>query len=265
MAENYTVFLWLLKLGALVNIGLLISVGELSAGGARAPVIIPAQVLFAVSAYRCLFPVRYEDNIVFHDSVVSSVFVTRLLATFSEVAYVSLLAYVVRLLNVDQVGWVAALSWLMVLQVVVSQVLVWVAVLTEQFEFYFYEELGWAIIFAANAIASAYLYLTVGAFGGKRVLLLLNVLFGAAYLPWQVMHLRFLRANARRSRTNTGVGAQSIVQRLAAGLQRSIRVRNPRGDAESWGGLIGLTWMTAYWATVIPVWVYYIVRVLSTD
>ena len=264
MLKNYSVFLWLLKLGALVNAALLINVGRLPAGAARAPIILPALVLFAVSAYRCLFPVRYEDNIVFHDSVLSSIFVTRLLATFSEVAYVYLLSHVVRLLNVDQVGWVAVLSWLMVLQVVVSQILVWAAILTEQLEFYFYEELGWAIIFAANTVASAYLYLTVGTLEGKQVLLLLNLLFGAVYLPWQVMHLRFLRANARRSGVKTGAGSQSIVQRMATGLQRSIRVRNPRCDAESWGGLIGLTWMTAYWATIIPLWVYYLVRVLMT-
>jgi hypothetical protein len=264
MLKNYSVFLWLLKLGALVNTALLINVGRLSAGAAPAPIILPAQVLFAVSAYRCLFPVRYEHNIVFHDSVLSSVFVTRLVATLSEVAYVCLLSHVVRLLNVDQVGWVTALSWLMVLQVVVSQVLVWAAVLTEQLEFYFYEELGWANIFAANTIASAYLYLTVGTLGGKQVLLLLNLLFGAVYLPWQVMHLRFLRANARRSGVKTGAGSP-IVQRLATGLQRSIRVRNPRCDAESWGGLIGLIWMTAYWATIIPLWVYYIVRVLLME
>jgi len=33
-------------------------------------------------------------------------------------------------------------------------------------------------------------------------------------------------------------------------------------SADSWGGLIGLTWMTGYWATLIPMWVYFIVGVL---
>jgi hypothetical protein len=35
----------------------------------------------------------------------------------------------------------------------------------------------------ANTIASAYLYLTVGALGGREVLLQLNLLFGLVYLP----------------------------------------------------------------------------------
>ncbi len=155
-------FLWLLKLGALANIYFLVNTRGLAGALTHAPLILPAQILFAVSAYRCLFPVRYEDNVVFHNSALSSVFVTRLLATVSEVAYVYLFSHVLRQLNVDRVGWVTGLSWLMVLQVVISQVLVWMAILTEQFEFYYYEELGWALIFAANTTASAYLYLTVG-------------------------------------------------------------------------------------------------------
>ena len=76
------------------------------------------QILFAVSAYRCLFPVRFEHNVVFHDSIFSSIFVTRLLATFSEIALIFLFSHVLRLLNIDKVEWVSALSWLMVAQVV---------------------------------------------------------------------------------------------------------------------------------------------------
>ena len=264
MVQNYTIFLWLLKLGAVANIYFLVNVGGLPAAGAHAQLILPAQILFAVSAYRCLFPVRYEHNIVFHNSALSSVFVTRLLATFSEVAYIYLFSHVLRVLNVDHVAWVTGLSWLMVVQVVISQGFVWAAILTEQFEFYYYEELGWAFIFAANAIASAYLYLTVSTLGPREILLLLNLLFGAVYLPWQVVHLSTLRANARRNSERSRAGPHSILQRLATGLKRSIRVKNPRCDSESWGGLIGLTWMTAYWATLIPLWVYYIVGVLAT-
>ena len=37
---------------------------------------------------------------------------------------------------------------------------------------------------------------------------------------------------------------------------------HPRTDAESWGGIVGLIWMTGYWATVLPLWVYCIVSVL---
>jgi hypothetical protein len=160
------------------------------------------------------------------------------------------------------VEWVIALSWLMVTQVVISQGFVWVAILTEQLELYFYEELGWALIFVANTIASAYLYLTVGALGGREVLLQLNLLFGIVYLPWQVIHLTSLRASARRNSGKSGAGLPSISMRLATGLTRAVRVKTRRTDADSWGGLIGLTWMIGYWATLIPMWVYYIAKVL---
>lgn len=262
MSRNYSVPLWLLKLGSLVNLYFIVNT-VLFSSGVDAYVVVPAQILFVVSAYRCLFPVRYEHNVVFHDSMFSSVFLTRLLATFSEVAYIFLFSYVLRILNVDQVRWVNVLSWLMVAQVIVSQWFVWTAILTEQFEFYFYEELGWAFIFAANTIASAYLYLTAGMRGSWEVLVELNLLFGILYLPWQAMHLTSLRAEAIKNRSKIGAQPQPLRDQLLRGLARAVRVKNRRADAESWGGVIGLTWMTAYWATLIPAWTYYIVRALA--
>lgn len=260
--RDYTVVLWMLKLGSLVNLSFLVNTRPLASGDADAYLILPAQILFAVSAYRCLFPVRYEHNVVFHDSIFSSIFVTRLLATFSEIALIFLFSHVLRLLNIDKVEWVSALSWLMVAQVVISQGFVWAAILTEQFEFYYYEELGWALIFLANTIASAYLYLTVDALGGKEVLLRLNLLFGIVYLPWQAIHLATLHASAKRNSGRNGAGS-SISMRLAIGLKRAVWARTRRTDADSWGRFIGLTWMTCYWATLIPMWVYYIVRTLG--
>jgi hypothetical protein len=261
MSRDYTIVLWLLKLGGLINLYFLVNTLLLSPAEANAYIVLPAQILFAVSAYRCVFPVRYEHNVVFHDSIFSSIFLTRLFATFSEIAYIFLFSYVLRLLNSARAEWVIVLSWLMVGQVVVSQGLVWAAILTERLELYFYEELGWALIFMANTIASAYLYLTVHALGGREVLLQLNVLFGIVYLPWQVIHLTSLRANARRSRGTKGAGSPSLL----IGLRRAVRVKTRRTDSESWGGFIGLTWMTAYWATLIPLWVYYIVKVLCPN
>jgi hypothetical protein len=256
MLRDYTIVLWLLKLGALINLYFLVK--TLWLPGADAHVVLPAQVLFAVSAYRCLFPVRYEHNVVFHDSIFSSIFLTRLSATFSEIAYIFLFSHVLRLFNTARAEWVIVLSWLMVAQVVVSQGLVWAAILTERLELYYYEELGWAVIFVANTIASAYLYLTARTLAGREVLLQLNLLFGIVYLPWQVIHLATLRANARR--TNRKAGARS--RPILTGLKRAVGVKTRRTDSDSWGGFVGLTWMTAYWATLIPMWVYYIVKVL---
>ena len=125
MLNNFTGFLWLLKLGALVNLYFLVSTLRLPLAVVDAHILIPARILFAVSAYLCLFPVQYKDHIVFHDSLFSSIFLTRLLATFSEVAYIYLLSYVIRLLNTDSVAWINVLSWIMVLQVVISHCFVW--------------------------------------------------------------------------------------------------------------------------------------------
>jgi hypothetical protein len=46
-------------------------------------------------------------------------------------------------------------------------------------------------------------------------------------------------------------------------MERSLRVRNRRRDAGSWGGLVGLTWMAGYWATLLPLWISKVVAVLS--
>jgi hypothetical protein len=251
-----------LKLGGLLNLYFMVN-ARLLAGTADARIVWPAQIFFTVSAYRCFFPVRYEHNVVLHDSIFSSIFVTRMLATFSEIAYIFLFSHVLRLLNIHHVQWVTALSWLMVTQVVISQGFAWAAILTEEFVLYYYEELGWAFIFAANTAASAYLYLTFDGLGRWGVLLQLNLLFGIVYLPWQMIHLSSLRANARRSSGKTGADSLSLLTRLAVGLKRAVWVKTRRTDSESWGGLIGLTWMTAYWATLIPIWVHYIVEVLG--
>jgi hypothetical protein len=252
MTGDFTVFLWLLKLGALVNLYFLANTLAMPAKAMDPHILVPAQILFAVSAYRCLFPVQYKGNVVFHDSVLSSVFLTRLLATASEVAYIYLLSLVIRRLNAERVEWVNALSWLMVLQVVISQGFVWAAILTGRLMLYFYEELGWAIIFTANAIACAYLDWTLDAPGEARILLRLSMLFGLVYLPFQFVHLRLQISDARRGRDAAKPGMRIA---LREGLERSILERNRTSDATKWGGLVGLLWMTGYWATLIPMWV----------
>jgi hypothetical protein len=213
-----------------------------------------ARLFFAVSAFRCLFPVRYEHHVVFHDSAISSIFLTRLLATGAEVAYVFLFSHVLRVLDTHDVPFVTALSSLMVAQVVVSQFLAWAAILSGRLALYFYEELGWAVIFAANAAASAYLYFEAGS-RGPAVLLQLSLVFAMFYLPWQVLHLRMLRADA----------GHSSVDRTLVGLRAAIGVRNRRTDAKAWGGLLGLSWMFGYWATIMPAWIFTIVVTFAQE
>jgi hypothetical protein len=255
MPTDFRTLLWLLKLGALVNFYLLAETFRLPSGAADPHIVIPAQILFVVSAYRCVFPNRYKDNVVLHNTVLSSTLVTRFLATLVEVSWIYQFSYVLRLLNTGDVGWVDTLSWLMVALVVMSQAFVWCAILAGRLLLYFYEELGWALIFVANTIASAYLYVTTSGLGERELLLQLSLLFGAAYLPWQLFHLRALSADANTREQ----GAALSVEMVTAGLRRSLHDKRPATDADSWGGIIGLTWMTAYWASLIPLWVHQVV------
>jgi hypothetical protein len=255
MRSDFTILLWLLKLGALINLYFLVSTLLVPVDSANPHIIIPALILFAVSGYRCLFPNRYKDNVVLHDTVLSSTLITRVLATFVEVSWIYQFSYVLRLLNVEGIEWINLLSWLMVIQVVVSQGFVWSAILTGRLSLYFYEELGWALIFIANTASSAFLYITVDASADHELLLSLNLLFGGVYLPWQLFHLRSLWTDAQTVDPNEPPALPTMADRLRNALYH----RRPSTDATSWGGVIGVTWMTAYWASLIPLWVHQIV------
>ena len=263
MIQDLTIFLWLLKLGVLVNLSFLANTFVPPESSVDPRLLLPAQILFAVSAFRCLFPNQYKGNVVFHDTPLSSIFLTRLLATFAEVAFIYQLSHVLRLLNVDRVGWVDAFPWLMVMLVVVSQVFVWSAILTGRLVLYFWEELGWTILVATNAVASTGLYATRYARGDAAVLIHLNLLFGLVYLAWQVPNLKLQIADARRAGESLQPLARVSWKMLGEGLRRSIRERNRTTRAAAWGGLVGLLWMTGYFATLLPMWANRIVRAFS--
>src|SRR5262245_66564568 len=59
MIRDVTIFLWLLKLGALVNLYFLANTLVPPRNAADPRLLVPAQILFAVSAFRCLFPNPY--------------------------------------------------------------------------------------------------------------------------------------------------------------------------------------------------------------
>jgi hypothetical protein len=260
---DLTIFLWLLKLGALVNIWFLASTFVMPANGVDSHLLFPAQILFAVSAFRCLFPNQYKGNVVFHDTPLSSIFLTRLLATFAEVGFIYQLSHVLRLLNVERLGWVGALSWLMVVLVVISQFFVWGAILTGRLALYFWEELGWAILVAANAAASAGLYPSRASLGDAGVLLYINLLFGGVYLSWQVFNLRLQIADARRAGELLRPLTSVSLERLGEGLRRSLRERTRTTEVTAWGGAVGVLWMAGYFATLLPLWAHQIVLVFS--
>ena len=250
----FPIFLWSLKLGAISNLLFLVLTFRSPWMSAPPAVLLPARIIFLVSTYRCLFPVRYKDQIVFHDSPISSIFLTRFLATFAEIALIYQLSYVLRAANQAQIGWVETLSWIMVFQVIISQFFVWGSILSGNQMLFFYEEIGWAIIYFINTTLSLFLYANGGSGENFTSLIILNILFGIFYLPWQYFHLRSLS----RSAMEQNQAFSRSPSQLLDGLRRSIQIKNPSQEPAAWGGLLGVVWMAAYWAAVIPVWVFII-------
>ena len=259
----YKHLLWFLKIGAVVNLYFLLQTLKFPMASIDPYILVPAQVLFFVSAYRCLFPVSYTKNIVLHDSFFSSIFLTRLLATFVEVAYIYQFSYVLRIINEGQIPIIDLLSWLMVFQVVISQFFVWGAILLQTEKYYFYEEFGWAIIFILNTIASIVLYLYLDNLGKYEILLQINMIFGSLYLPWQLIHLKTIRKRIKNQDPIHNYKINWTWTLLSEGLAKSLRVKNKSSDPEAWGGTVGMTWMISYWASLIPIWIYFIVYTFS--
>ncbi len=256
----YKYFLWLLKLGVLLNLYFLRETMIPPWVFKNDHILIPAQIFFIISAFRCFFPVNYVTNAVLHDSLFSSVFITRIFATFSEVAYIYLFSYIIRLFNASQIPFIDVLSWLMVAQVIISQCFVWCAILTERKTLYFYEELGWGVIFVIYTIASAILYLGLDSLGEYVLLLQLNLLFGVVYLPWQFIHLKALRLSVNHQEINEDLHAEMNWSLLKKSLYKSIQMKNQTTKPKDWGGVVGMTWMIGYWAALIHAWIYLIVQ-----
>lgn len=147
--------------------------------------------------------------------------------------------------------------------VVVSQGFVWSAILAGRLALYFWGELGGAVLIAANAVASAALYPGRHVLGDAAVFLYVHMLFGALYLAWQVLNLRLQSADARAAGETLHRATRVSRERLAEGLRRALRDRHPTTDAVPWGGLVGLTWMAGYFATLLPPSANLIVGVLA--
>lgn len=92
-------------------------------------VMIPAQVFILVCGYRCIFPNRYNECVVLHDTWLSSIWLTRVFATFSETFWLWQLAYLARDLNAMRAAgpllWIEWSSWVMVFLVCFAQCCVW--------------------------------------------------------------------------------------------------------------------------------------------
>lgn len=260
MHGNLAPFLHALKFGVISNLAFAVHALDLPTVERDIQLVFPAVILFVVSAWRCAFPNRYEGNVVLHDTVLSSAFVTRVLATFSEVAYVAFFA--LALTRLDPVGrpGIQAIAISMVVAATISQGFVWTAILTGRYRLYVYEEIGWFLLFASHTAGAAWLFVVGPATDGTRLLLLLALIFGGVYLPWQGFHLRFLLTEARAQEA----GPPPVMARtpVASRVHAALFSRRRETSSEAWGGLIGVTWMAAYWVLVIPVWMHVVLRIL---
>ena len=125
-------------------------------------------LFLGVSAFRCAFPNRYKGWVVLHDTPLSSIFLTRCLATLSELAWIYQLSHVLWSLNAavrPTVAWIDTAATAMFVLACIAQLCVWLAILLDRARIMFWEELCWAGIFVINTMASAALLPRVGAMG----------------------------------------------------------------------------------------------------
>jgi hypothetical protein len=264
-SSTYKYCLWGLKLGAILNVYFLLKTQQSQLANVDPYLLIPAQILFIVSAYRCLFPNNYSKNIVLHDTILSSIFFTRLLATFVEILYIYMFSYVLRLINADQYPLLDLLSWLMVVQVTISQCFVWGAILLRRERYYYFEELGWFIIFVLNTAISIVLLFYSSGYQEYKTLIHINLIFGILYLPWQIIHLKSISSRIEKYRSMNIVDEIFSINLVLTNLKKSIFERVKTTEPELWGGLVGLSWMVSYWIILIPIWFYYILLTFSLN
>ena len=257
----YKYFLQGLRIGVISNLFLLWASLTIANISNDLFLVVPAIILISVSAFRCLFPVNYASKSVIIDSVLSSVFVTRFLVTIVEVTYIYMFSYVLRIINSDQYMFVDLISWLMVIQVIISQFFCWGAILLKYERFYFYEEFGWFVIFFINTILSIVM-LSLDLSNAHHSLIIINIVFGALYLPWQVLHLKSITKRINIILKSKLKNSKWIYQKLKWNLKSSINDRKVSFESNDWGGVVGMMWMYGYWILFIPVWMFYIILII---
>ena len=149
----------------------------------------------------------------------------------------------------------------MVIQVIASQFFCWGAILLKYERFYFYEEFGWFVIFFINTILSIAM-LSLDLSNAHHSLIIINIVFGALYLPWQVLHLKSI---TKRINNNPEIKAQEFKvdsSKVKVELKSSINDRKLSFESNDWGGVVGMMWMYGYWILFIPVWMFYIILII---
>ena len=95
-----------------------------------------------------------------------------------------------------------------------------------------------------------------------ELLLQINLLFGFLYLPWQFFHLKNLHLRSNNQEVIANFHSPISKLEIMKGLHKSIKLKIPSIESRDWGGVIGMTWMVSYWATIIPGWLYLIIQTI---
>lgn len=156
-----------------------------------AGIMIPAQVFIIVCGFRCVFPNYYNDCVVLHDTWLSSIWLTRFFATFSEVFWLWQLAEVARDLNATREAgpliWIDVCSWVIVFLVCFAQCCVWASLTFETEFLMWYEEANWTIIFVLNTMINLWFLLSGDVHSSEDPrwsCVWLSLVFGAIFLPF---------------------------------------------------------------------------------
>ena len=244
----------LLLLGAVPNLFLLSHLSTLEPQAGREHVVTAAQVYVAVNCFRCCFPNRYSGYVVLHDSPLSSIFLTRTLATFSEMAHLCTLGVVALDMNAGRQAWIDTSAWAMPLICAAAQCLVWSSLLLQTESLMWWEEALWAAMFVVNTAVNV----AFSAAGQESTLITLSLVFGALYLPWQCgLHLPSIS-----SRGDPPLMGAVSWERVKKGAVKAAFKMNPSRDSGVWGGVVGAVWMSAYWI-LMPWWMVLIADAYS--
>uniref|UniRef100_A0A0G4G6R1 Uncharacterized protein n=1 Tax=Chromera velia CCMP2878 TaxID=1169474 RepID=A0A0G4G6R1_9ALVE len=215
-----------------------------------------------VNAFRCVWPNRYNKNVVLHDTPLSSIFLTRLLATFSEVAWLLLLGLVaMQYAPFDEETEIPFLysfgAGLLPGLCAMAQCFVWSSLILRTDSLMFYEESTWLVMFILNTSINAYIWFH----GVRSPLVIISLVFGFLYLPWQAyFHLGLIVSLKDKPLT----ASKMTLKNAKLGLVRACKYRNKTKKLVDWGGWTGVTWMVAYWWAE-PVWIAAIAWVMEKD
>jgi len=163
-------------------------------------ILITAQVFILVCGYRCIFPNRYNECVVLHDTWLSSIWLTRVFATFSETFWLYQLSLLARDLNAMRLDgplmWIDVSAHIMVFLVCFAQCCVWSSFIFETDILMWYEELNWAIMFILNTAINVF-FLVSGDMHSSSdprwTCVYLSLVFGIIYLPFQlIFHLPYI-------------------------------------------------------------------------